>query len=227
MMKNIFSFLFPKEVDFFAPMSRMFELIGKSVEAYLIAAAKEKMSEDDKEALLTALKQNELDGDEIVRKTKADLKKTFTPPFSQMELRRLFGKLDNALDMLDESAKVSIHADYRAAFPPFVLEQLQIFQKGLTEAFKLTDLMRNPRENADEINRVLKRLSDIETEGDKIYWPKKKELSAEINKSAEQNQLTNYRKAVMDELTLDQMERIIDTLVDILKVIEGMTIEHA
>ncbi len=226
-MKNLLRFFFPEEIDFFSPMEKMFELIESSVDIYLAAARKDTLTQMDKATLCQKLKQNELKGDEIVMQADADLKRTFTPPFSHVALRRLFDNLDNALDMLDESAKTSVHADYRGGFPPFVKEQLSVFKRGVAEAVKLIDHLRDPRRNTKEARKRLKRISDIETEGDKIYWPVKKELSVYINDAARNNRLYDYRKGVMDEMTLDKMEEIIDTLVGMIKVIEGMLIEHA
>ncbi|VAX15901.1 hypothetical protein MNBD_NITROSPINAE02-1279 [hydrothermal vent metagenome] len=226
-MKNFMRFFFPEEIDFYSPMEMMFELIESSVDIYLDAAKKETLTQTDKATLCLMLKQNELKGDEIVMQADADLKRTFTPPFSHVELRRLFNNLDNALDMLDESAKASVHADYRGGFPPFVKEQLSVYKRGVAETRKLVSHLRNPRRNTKEARKRLKRISDIETEGDKIYWPAKKELSIYINDAARNNRLYDYRRGVMDEMTLDKMEEIIDTLVGTIKVIEGMLIEHA
>lgn len=226
-MKKVFSFFFPREIDFFTPMGRMFGLIGEGTRAYLAATGKDALTAVEKEKLLAELKRLEVAGDDVVREVTADLKRTFTPPFSQVELRRMFEKLDNTLDLLDESAKIVIHSGYRDGFPAFVRDQLGVFGRGLEEAARSVDLLKDPRRNALLLTSIVASVSAIETEGDKIYWPRKKEFSAAINSAAADNRLADYRKAVMDERVLDLMEELIDTLMDIMKVVEGMVIEHA
>jgi len=208
-------------------METMFELASEALEVYIEAATKEKLSEADKEKLISTLKRLEIAGDNIVKKVSADLKRTFTPPFSQVDLRNLFGSLDNVLDRLDESAKICIHGDYRSGFPSFVLDQLKIMRKGMVEAKNFVDLLRNPRNNAERLGAIVAKVGSIESEGDRIYWPKKKEIADAINAAAKENHLEDYRRAVMDEKMLDQMERLIDMLVLIMRGVEGMIIEHA
>ena len=226
-MNRLLRFFFPRELDFFSPMSRMFDLIERGAEIYMEAAGKGELSQSDREKLLTSLKDLEVSGDDIVRQITVDLKRTFTPPFSQVELRRLFECLDNMVDRLDETVKILVHAGYRDDFPPFVLDQLKVFQRGVMEGAKCVELLKDPRKNAQGLNTVLSRMSDIESEGDKIYWPTKIKLSAAINSAARNNRLLDYRVATMDEIMLDRMEELIDTLVEIMKVMEGMIIEHA
>jgi len=226
-MKRILRFFFPEEVDFFTPMKTMFNLIGEGVDVYLGAAERDRLTAEDRDRLVTTLKLIEVAGDEIVRKTANDLKQTFTPPFSQMEIRRLFESLDNMIDRLDESAKIIINAEYREGFPVFIAEQLSIFKKGFEEASKAVELLKDARENAEQLGAISTRVGQIETTGDKIYWPKKKELSACINLASKENNLFDYRRAVMDERMLDQMEKLIDNLVDLMNVVEDMVIEHA
>lgn len=220
-------FFFPEDVDFHSPMSAMFDLIKEGTDVYLEATEKGPLSGEDKDRLLTRLKGLEVKGDDIVRAVSADLKRTFTPPFSQMELRRMFERLDNMLDMLDESAKIIIHAGYRDDFPDFVAAQLHIFKKGLAEASRCVSLLKNPRKNIDSFLLFFSRIMEIEKEGDEIYWENKKKLSAIINAAAADNRLSDYRRSVMDEKALDLMESLVDMLVEIIKVVEGMIIEHA
>ncbi len=226
-MKNFLSLFFPEEVDFFSPMSKMYDLISQSVKVYLAAVYRGALSPEEKESLLARLKTLERDGDKIIREINAELKRTFTPPYSPAELIRLFKNLDDALDRLDESAKMSVHADYRPDFPPFVKDQLKVFARGVEQAGKTVELLRDPRRNTAKLSGILSDISVIEAEGDRIYWPNKQKLSSQINAAAKENRLSDYRRLVMDEKTLDQLEEIVDTLVEIMKVIQSMIIEHA
>ncbi|MDH4183128.1 MAG: DUF47 family protein [Nitrospinota bacterium] len=225
--KNIFSFFYPEEVDFFSPMDRMYQLINQTLVVYIEAASKPKLTAEERAKLLVDLKNLEREGDTVVQSVTAGLKRTFTPPYSPGELRQLFSCLDDSLDLLYESAMTNITAEYRAGLPPFTLEQLQAFQRGIREAACTVDLMRASRGGSPELSATLTRMCDIETEGDRIYWRLKTELASALNQAAKSGDLGAYRQAEMDEKILDQMEEALDSLVDIMKVIQGMIIENA
>ncbi|MDH5636931.1 MAG: DUF47 family protein [Nitrospinota bacterium] len=226
-LKKIIGFFFPEEVDFFGPMDTMYRLIGETLGVYIDAASKQNLSPFDREKLLTDLKILERKGDLVVQEVTSGLKRSFTPPFSPLELRRLFSCLDDAMDSLYESAMMNITAEYRGGLPPFVLEQLMAFQRGIAEATKTVDLLRHSRQGSAELAATLTRMCDIEMEGDNIYWRWKKELSAKLNRAALGGDLSAYRRAEMDEKILDQLEEVLDSLVGMMKVIQGMIIEHA
>jgi len=226
-MKRLLGFLFPGDVDFFGPMENMYALIDECAGVYLDAAQKETLEPKQREELMTRMKRIERQGDLIVRTVSADLKKTFTPPFAPAELMGLFHYLDDILDRLDESAKTNIHAGYREGFPPFVKDQIDALRLGAAEAGRTVALLKKPRDNAALLVDALSRISGHETEGDAIYWLNKKEISRRLNAAARDGALAEYRRAIMDEKILDQLEEALDTLVKITAVIHGMIIEHA
>ncbi|MBI4666338.1 MAG: DUF47 family protein [Nitrospinae bacterium] len=220
-------FFFPEEVDFFGPMGEMLKLISSGVDLYLDACSKQSLTQEEKERLLDNLKRLEKKGDEILVRVAGGLKRTFTPPYSAMDLRRMFECLDNAVDMLDESAKLVIHSNYRSGFPAFVSEQLEIYRKGIAEAMALPELMADSRANMGKIAATLDLMNAMETAADAVYWRHKKEILAGINAAAEANRLMDYRRGMMDEMILDRMEELLDTLVDMIKTVEDLLIEHA
>ncbi|MDH5478276.1 MAG: DUF47 family protein [Nitrospinota bacterium] len=224
---RIYGFFFPEEVDFFGPMDTMYRLIDETLHVYIESATKQNLSPFDREKLLTDLKALERKGDLVVQEVTSGLKRSFTPPFSPLELRRLFSCLDDALDNLYESAMMNITAEYRGGLPPFVLEQLMTFQRGIALASKTVDQLRQSRQGTSELATTLTAMCDMEMEGDKIYWRWKKEISAVLNRAALGGDLAAYRRAEMDEKILDQLEDLLDSLVGMMKVIQGMIIEHA
>lgn len=226
-MSWLLKFFFPEEVDFFTPMARMYSLILKSVDTYISAAQKTSLAPEDRDALLSELKSLEREGDDIIREINAGLKRTFTPPYSPVELRNLFEGLDDALDRLYESAMTNITAGYAEGFPPFVKDQLEVFRRGMIQAAKTVELLKKPRDNSTLLAEIIRNMSDLEAEGDRVYWPNKRTLSAKMNMAAAESRLDEYRGARMDEIILDQMEEVNDFLVHISKVIDGMILEHA
>jgi len=227
MPNRFFRFFFPEDVDFFAPMARMLELISRGADIYIEAAGRSGLTAGEKSALLATLKSLESDGDAIIKKTSADLKRTFTPPFSPIELVKMFESLDNALDLLDESAKIIIHANYRDGFPPFVKKQLEAFRAGIEEAKKLPESLKNPRKHAKQIASITAEMGKREKEGDMIYWDNKKALSSVINGAADASDLHVYRRGRMDEMALDMLEKLVDTLLEMIRNTEDMVIDHA
>ncbi|MBI5816347.1 MAG: DUF47 family protein [Nitrospinae bacterium] len=227
MPNRLFRFFFPEEVDFFTPMARIIDCMAEGAEAYIETAGKSSLCGPEKIALLDHLKKLEKEGDNILRTVATGLKRTFTPPYPAIDIHRMFESLDNAIDLLDESAKIIIHANYRDYFPPFVAKQLTAFLNGAREAGKLPELMRDPRKNSSAITAVLEAMGRWEAEGDKIYWENKKALSEVINSAAQSNNLAGFRRGRMDEMALDLLEQLVDTLLDIIKNAEDMLIEHA
>jgi len=226
-MKRIVGFFFPEEVDFFGPMDIMYQLINETLEVYIKAASERNLSPFDRDKLLTELKALERKGDQVVQEVTSGLKRSFTPPFSPLELRGLFTCLDDAMDSLYHSAMMNITAEYRGGLPPFVLEQLMAFQRGIAEAARTVDMLRGSRQGSAELAATLTRMCDIEMEGDNIYWRWKKELSSQLSRASLGGDLSAYHRAAMDEKILDQLEEVLDSLVGMMKVIQGMIIEHA
>ena len=220
-------FLYPEEMDFFTPMERVYALILESARLFRDAGQAGPLTPAQKELLVTELKKRESAGDEIVRLVVTGLKHSFTPPFSPLELRRLFDTLDDILDGLDEAAKTHVHAGHREDFPPFAAEQLDALTAGIEYARGTVALLRDPRRNAKALSALVASISDCEKRGDEIYWRAKRALAAEINSAAREGRLADFRRAMMDEKTLDHLEWTLDRLVAVIQVVEDMVIEHA
>jgi hypothetical protein len=226
-MKWLLSFFIPHETDFFTPMEDMHRLISGAVKTYKKAAEFDSLTGEAASKLIDDLKSIERQGDEILQQVNASLEKTFTTPFSPHLIRKMFDKLDDVLDQLDESAKTNIHADYRERLPQFAKSQLSILFSGVVLVASTVEPLKKIRSNGHELESILARISEVENDGDRVYWENKKLISKALNLAAETNNLADYREAVMDEKLLDQLEETIDILVEISRVIKGMMIEHA
>lgn len=164
MLLRAFRSLMPKEerfVDQFVEQARHIVAAVSALEAVMDATP------DERPQRVAALKRVEKDADRITKDAARDLHRAFITPFDRSDILALINALDDAIDLMDE---VPRHAGLYGieTFDEPMRRFVALIRQQADVLVELMPLMGAIARNADHIERLCGRLSDLEDEADDI-----------------------------------------------------------
>jgi hypothetical protein len=167
-LNSFFQFFVPKEKKFYPLYQKQAEYIGKAARVLrqMIAETDLQRLENQKKEV----KACETEGDEVLRQFYAQLFNTVLTPFDRDDVHELAEMMDNALDLIDDSANIIYTRRFTDIDPGltvmtdnivFATESLNTIMLNL----ELTDNIGKRK----EIGRLCHEIKSIENDNDELY----------------------------------------------------------
>jgi len=170
----------------------------------------------DIERKVAAIKQVELEGDDIAHRAFERLHRQFITPFDRAEIHRLLGRIDDVLDLIDATAERLFL--YEVGVVPQAAKDLARLLVPATE--KMREAVRLLREikNPAQILAACREIKTIEGDADALT---RTALAALFKSGADALSIIKWKEIY------DLMETATDRCEDVANVIEGVVLEHA
>ena len=164
-ISKILNFLIPKEKKFYPMFEESAENLVKGavlLNKYFLTSDKE-----EKEKIISSIKEHEKIGDDITHRIYDELNKTFITPFEREDINSLNGSIDDVLDLINTfSQKVRNLAP--KSEPKCFLELSELILQASREIKKAIIELKNLK-NPKKIMDSCIRINEIENQADEIY----------------------------------------------------------
>jgi len=212
---RIFSLLMPREAQFFDLFNQHAQLIcdgGKAL-AHLL----ENHGDSDSRATqINQIQQIERSAEKITHDTMALLHKTFVTPFDRNDIHRLISRMDDILDLIQDSSEVVLLYDFRELTPEahHLSNLIRICCERVQSAVALLSSM----DNATTILKLCRELDVLESDADRV-------LRAAVSKLFRDE--SDVRQVIRLKAIYELLESATDKCRDVADVIEGVVLENA
>ena len=212
-----------KLIKWFMPKEERFhELLEKATQNLVLGAQvfseiAHETSFEDRKVKGVQLKTIEREGDGITRQIFEALNTTFITPFDREDIRSLASDLDDILDLMESVAKYLVLFELAEAPAP-----LRRFAEILAQMAEQIDKIRIliwDMGNLQKIQEAMVRISELENEGDSLYFT----VIAEL-----------FRKGCMDSIEIlkwkevyEGLEAACDKCKEFTHVVGNVTIKNA
>lgn len=155
-------------------------------------------------------------GDRVTRETVSLLHKTFVTPFDRDDLHRLISRMDDILDLCQDTAESLMLYDVRSvpAEAKHLANLVQICCERVESAVKLLSSM----DNAQQILRLAQEIDSLESDADRV-------MRSAISRLFREEQ--DMRELVRLKAVYELLEAATDKCQDVANVLEGVVIENA
>jgi predicted phosphate transport protein (TIGR00153 family) len=212
---QLFSALMPREGKFFEYFNQHAGHIlngGRAIAELLTDYA----NEASRPTRINQIQDIERAADRVTHDTMALLHKTFVTPFDRNDIHRLISRMDDILDLVQDSAETMTLYDIRTVTPEAVHlgNLIRICCERVHEAVGLLSSMKN----ADAILKLCQELDQLESDADKV-------LRAGVSKLFREE--PDARQIIKIKAIYELLESATDKCRDVADVIEGVVYENA
>jgi len=165
-----------------------------------------------------AVARHEAEADEITREVMLAVRRTFITPFDRSDIRDLISSMDDAIDQMHKTAKVTALFDQRE-FQPDMLRLGDIIVRTATLTAEAVPLLRAMRQNAAKLNSITEEITRLEEESDHLFDAG---VAALYRGPAKADPMAYIVGAEI----YDHLEKVVDRLEDVANRISGVLIEH-
>ena len=213
-MLNWFQALMPRE-------ERFFELFRKHAETLTAGAVALRELLDGGEGALEAcerIMRHESEADVITREVMLAVRRTFITPFDRSDIKDLITSLDDAIDQMQKTAKVTLLFEVEH-FEPQMREMADIIVEAARLTAEAVGLLGAMRQNLARLTAISEEIIRIEEQADQIYDVGRKALfMAHRHKDP-----MGY---IVGEEIYSHLEKVVDRFEDVANQISGVLIEH-
>ena len=213
-MFNWFQRILPRTGDFFG----MFEAHA----ATLVAAARalEQLTADgaDPKDGIAEINRREHEADDIIRQVLRTVRQTFLTPFDRGAITSLIGKMDDAIDEMQDTARAISLYELRA-FEPEMKRMVAMIVEAADLTEKTLPMLRDITRNGPKIHDLTEKLVQLESQADVVH-------AAGLKKAFQQHSAEPMQFMVAREI-YKHLERITDAFEDVANEIDGIVIDHA
>lgn len=213
-MLSWFQALMPKE-------ERFYELFRRHAETLVAGAVALRQLLDGGDGAAQAcdtIMRHENEADEITREVMLAVRRTFITPFDRSDIKDLITSLDDAIDQMQKTAKVTLLFEV-TAFEPQMRQMADI----IVEAAKLTaeaiGLLSAMRQNLPRLSAISEEIIRIEEQADQIYDAGRKALFL-----AHRN--ADPMGYIVGEEIYGHLEKVVDRFEDVANRVSGILIEN-
>ena len=212
-MLRWFQMLMPKEARFFGLFARHAEAIVAGAQA--LRAMLE--GGEAVEPQFNNVMDREHEADAATRDILIAVRRTFITPFDRGDIKDLTTSMDNAIDMMQKTAKAVVLFDIRTFTPEMKAMGDLIVQCALLvqEAIPLLAAIST---HAARLNAIAEQISHLEGKADEMHERGLKDLYAR-SKLEPMNYITG--NAVYDHL-----EKVVDRFDDVANELQGIVLDH-
>jgi uncharacterized protein len=212
-MLRWFQMLMPKEGRFFGLFARHAEAIVAGAKA--LRAMME--GGDAVDLQYANVMTREAEADDATREILIAVRRTFITPFDRGDIKDLTTSMDNAIDMMQKTAKAVVLFDIRTFTPEMkamgdlIVECAELVQ----EAVPLLEAIST---HAARISAIAEKISQLEGEADDMHERGLKDLYA-LSKSQPMNYITGNE-------VYDHLEKVVDRFDDVANELQGIVLDH-
>ncbi len=165
-----------------------------------------------------AVAAHEARADEITREVMQMVRRTFITPFDRSDIIDLTNSMDDAIDQMHKTAKVTALFDQRE-FQPQMMElgKVIVATAGLTA--QAAPLLRSMKANADKLNGLTEQITQLEEASDQLYDAGIAALYRTAGK-------TDPMAYIVGAEIYDHLEKVVDRFEDVANRISSVLIEH-
>lgn len=211
-MLGWFRALMPKEERFFELFSRHAQVTLAGAQA-LRALIK---GEDDVLQCSREIAKRENEADEITREVMTALRKTFITPFDRGDIKDLITSMDDAIDQMNQTAKVITLFELRN-FERHMQEMSEIIVQAAKLTVDSVPLLSSLSRQSSRLNSFTEEIIRLEEQADQLHDRGRKEL------------FLNQKDAiafVIGTEVYDHLEMVMDRFEDVANEISGIVIEN-
>jgi hypothetical protein len=212
---KVIKWFMPKEERFHELLERATKNLVVGARVFLEIAHATRL--EDRRVLGVRLKALEREGDGITRQIFEALNTTFITPFDREDIRSLASDLDDILDHLESVAKYLVLFELGEA--PAALRRFGEILSAMAEEIDKIRVLIWDMGNLHKIQEAMVRISELENEGDSLYFTVISEL---------------FRKSSTDSIEIlkwkevyEGLEEACDRCKDFTHVVGNVTIKNA
>jgi predicted phosphate transport protein (TIGR00153 family) len=208
----MFSRLLPRQGRFFDLFNEHAEqiVLGSRELAALMA------SHDDLERRTYNIESIEKRADKITRTTIELVHKTFITPIDREDIHHLISKMDDVLDLIEDSAQLMFLYDVRDLTPE--AKKLADICVACCEKVKTAVGLLSSMENASEIMTICAEIDRLESEADHVMRGAIARLFREE---------PDVRELIKLRSVYEHLETVTDRCEDVANIIQGIVIENS
>ena len=213
-MFNWFQALLPRTGDFFG----MFERHAATLVA--AAAALRELVEERSDAAehIAEINRREHEADNVIREVLRTVRQTFLTPFDRGAITSLIGKMDDAIDEMQDTARAIALYELKT-FEPEMKRMVEIIVQAADLTAQSLPMLRDISRNGQKIHTLTEKLVQLESDADVVH-------AAGLKKAFQQHSGTPMQFMVAREI-YKHLERITDAFEDVANEIDGIVIDHA
>jgi uncharacterized protein len=213
-MFNWFQALLPRTGDFFG----MFERHAATLVA-AAAALRELVEErSDPAEHIAEINRREHEADNVIREVLRTVRQTFLTPFDRGAITSLIGKMDDAIDEMQDTARAIALYELKT-FEPEMKRMVEIIVQAADLTAQSLPMLRDISRNGQKIHTLTEKLVQLESDADVVH-------AAGLKKAFQQHSGTPMQFMVAREI-YKHLERITDAFEDVANEIDGIVIDHA
>jgi len=212
-MLRWFHALLPRE-------ERFFELFARHAQAIVAGAQALRAMLEGGDAVLRqydVVMQRESDADDATREIFIAVRRTFITPFDRGDIKDLTTSMDNAIDMMQKTAKAvklfEIHS-----FTPQMQEMGDAIVRCATLVQEAVPLLAKISTHAARISAIAEQISQIEGEADEMHDSGLKELYEQSK--------GNPMAYITGNEVYDHLEKVVDRFDDVANELQGIVLDH-
>jgi predicted phosphate transport protein (TIGR00153 family) len=213
-MFNWFQSLLPRTSDFFG----MFERHAAAVVAAGNALGELVDGGAGAQAHIAEINRREHEADDIIREVLRSVRQTFLTPFDRGAITSLIGKMDDAIDEMQDTAR-AISLYELTKFEPEMKRMAKIIVEGAALTAQAIPMLRDITRNGAKIHDLTEQIVHLESDADVVH-------AAGLKKAFQQHSKTPMQFMVAREI-YKHLERITDAFEDVANEIDGIVIDHA
>jgi predicted phosphate transport protein (TIGR00153 family) len=211
---RLLSVLMPQERQFFGLFNAHAALVVDGARA-LVELLAGYADNGRREALIAKIQQLEHDADEVTHQTVALMHNTFVTPFDRDQINKLIQRMDDILDLMQDTAESLMLYDVHQLTPE-VLHLADLVQVCCARVNDAVTQLSN-MDNGPAILRVCQEIDSLETDADRV-------MRSAISKLFREEQ--DVRQLVKLKAVYELLELTTDKCQDVALVIEGVVLEN-
>jgi len=165
-----------------------------------------------------AVASHENAADEVTREVMLLVRRTFITPFDRADIIDLIGSMDDAIDQMHKTAKVTNLFEQRT-FQPDMQRLGEVIVKTADLTAEAVPLLRSMRANAGRLNEITEAVKELEEQSDRLYDAGIAALYKEVGKK-------DPMAYIVGAEIYDHLEKVVDRFEDVANRISGVLIEH-
>ena len=213
-MFNWFQSLLPRTSDFFG----MFERHAATLVAAADALNELVQGRTDPQGPIAEINRREHEADDVIRQVLRSVRQTFLTPFDRGAITSLIGKMDDAIDEMQDTAR-AISLYELTTFEPEMKRMVKIIVEAAGLTAEAIPMLRDISRNGGKIHGLTEKLVQLESDADVVH-------AAGLKKAFQQHSDAPMQFMVAREI-YKHLERITDAFEDVANEIDGIVIDHA
>jgi len=211
---RLLSVLMPRERHFFTLFNRHASLVVEGSRA-LVEMLDSYGDNGRRDAWIEKIQSIEESADAVTRETVSLMHTTFVTPFDRDQINRLISRMDDILDLIQDTAESMALYDVHSVTPEaaHLANLIDLCCGRVQSAVGLLSSM----DNGPEILKVCEEIDELETDADKV-------MRSAISRLFREEQ--DVRQLVKLKAVYELLETTTDKCHDVGKVIEGVVLEN-